>query len=119
MLVPTSVTTRLTSRLAVSFPTVGPLATPPGRGLNHQKRLSILSLPGRACIQQNQVSETTSVAIGETIRPVLPLGLRRRPATPLGARGPSRDVDAGRPRPHRPLRVPPGKTQTCRSRVNA
>src|SRR5881409_4025024 len=57
----------------------------------------MLSLPGRACIHQDEVSETTSVAITETIRPVLPFGLRRRPATPSGARGPSREVRSGLP----------------------
>src|SRR5881397_15211 len=73
----------------------------------------MLSLPGRTCIQQDKVSETRPVAIAETIRSVLPLGLRRRPATPWGARGPSRVIRSGLPRPHRPLRGPEVKSRTA------
>src|SRR2546427_2360413 len=62
---------------------------------------------------------TTSVAIAATIRPVLPLGLRRRPATPSGARGPSREVRSGLPQPHRPLRGPRGRIPNGRSRETA
>src|SRR5947209_9308777 len=80
MLVPTSVTTRLTSRLAVSFPTVGPPSP------LHQDAGSIIQ-NGYECFhfQAGLASSTTgerdtSIAITETIRPVLPFGLRRRPA---------------------------------------
>src|SRR2546429_7655514 len=121
MLVPTSVTTRLTSRLAVSFPTVGPPSP------LHQDACSIIQngyecfhfQAGLACIHQDEVSETTSVAIAETIDRVLPFGLRRRPARPLGAHGPSREVRSGLPRPHRPLRGPRGKIPNGRSRGTA
>src|SRR2546428_3602402 len=79
----------------------------------------MLSLPGQACIHQDEVSETTSVAITETIRPVLPFVLRRRPATPSGAHGPPREVRGGLPRPHPPLRGPRGRIPNGRSRGTA
>src|SRR6058998_999129 len=72
MLVPTSVTTRLTSRLAVSFPTVGPPSP------LHQDACSIIQ-NGYECFHfqaglasiRDEVSETTSVAMTEPIRRVL------------------------------------------------
>src|SRR5256712_8025002 len=120
MLVPTSVTTRLTSRLAVSLPTLGPPSP------LHRDACSIVktvmnpftSKPGLHPAEQGERNNVGSNR-GETIRPVRPLGLRRRPATPSGARGPSREVRSGLSRPHRPLRGPRGKSPNGRSRGTA
>src|SRR6058998_4033990 len=99
MLVPTSVTTRLTSRLAVSFPTLGP-PTPLHRDACSIIKTVMNAFTSRPDLHPAEQGERNNAGRD---RGDYPLGSSPRTSSTtcdtVGSRGPSRVIRSGLPRP--------------------